>query len=49
MGEPVRTVLTADGAGALLAATGWRDARDPTGDRREERAARAGLLLARPG
>ena len=49
VGEPVRTVLTADGAGALLAATGWRDARDPTGDRREERAARAGLLLARPG
>ncbi|MGD0372719.1 MAG: hypothetical protein ABSC16_13610 [Candidatus Dormibacteria bacterium] len=48
MGEPVRTVLTTDGAGALLAATGWLGARDPNGDAGEDRAARAGFLLARP-
>ena len=48
VGEPVRTVLTTDGAGALLAATGWLDARDPKGDAGEHRAARAGFLLARP-
>jgi methyltransferase (TIGR00027 family) len=48
VGEPVRTVLTTDDAGALLAATGWRYARDPSGDRNEGRAARAGFLVARP-
>ncbi len=48
VGEPVRTVLSADAAGPLLAATGWRDVRDSPGGGDDDRAARAGLLLARP-
>ena len=48
VGEPVRMMLTAEAACALLAATGWRDARDPSGGAGEGRAARAGFLVVRP-
>jgi methyltransferase (TIGR00027 family) len=45
VGEPARTVLTADGASALLTATGWR----PLPDRPDERAGRrAGFVVAVP-
>jgi methyltransferase (TIGR00027 family) len=49
LGEPVRSVLTGDGADALLAATGWLYARGPGGGEGEDRAAQAGFLQARPG
>ena len=44
VGEPARTVLTADDADALLGASGWQLI-DATG---QERARRAGLLIATP-
>jgi methyltransferase (TIGR00027 family) len=44
IGEPAPTVLTVDGAAALLEATGWR-ATDTPG---QERARRAGFVIAGP-
>jgi methyltransferase (TIGR00027 family) len=44
VGEPARTVLTVDDAGALLDATGWQ----PTPAAGQERARRAGFLIAEP-
>jgi len=48
LGEPVRTVLTPEAAGELLAATGWRAAGDAAPDPHLERSTRAGFLLAQP-
>jgi len=48
LGEPVRTVLTAEAAGELLAATGWCAAGDAAPDPHLERSTRAGFLLAQP-
>jgi methyltransferase (TIGR00027 family) len=48
LGEPVRTVLTAETAEGLLAATGWRGAEDPPVDPGHQRARRAGCVIALP-
>jgi methyltransferase (TIGR00027 family) len=44
VGEPARTVLTVDGAAALLEETGWQ----ATSAEGQERARRAGFLIAEP-
>ena len=46
LGEPVRSLLTADDAGALLAATGWRPR--PVGGTAGDDAHRAGFVVAGP-
>ena len=46
LGEPVRSMLTADDAGALLAATGWRPR--PVGGTAGDDAHRAGFVVAGP-
>ena len=43
MGEPARTVLTADDADALLHETGWQSSAGGT-----ERAQRAGFVVVEP-
>jgi hypothetical protein len=43
MGEPARTVLTADDADSLLHETGWQPSAS-----RPERARRAGFVVAEP-
>jgi O-methyltransferase involved in polyketide biosynthesis len=48
VGEPARSVLEADDAHALLAATGWQTAQEP-GEGQADRAGRAGFMLAAPG